>query len=62
MTPQPRPEWFFIVAGLFGLAAVRDAFFPHFFSLGQGHAVTYAAIAFLFVVLGFMKRDGARPT
>ena len=40
-----------LAAALFALAAVRDAFFPHFIASSTGHPATNAALAVFFVII-----------
>jgi len=56
-----RPTLFLIVAGLFALAAVRDAFFPHFFALGDGHPIGNAALAVCFMIFGVRAFSRSHP-
>jgi hypothetical protein len=57
---RARPTLYFIAGGLFAVAAIRDAFFPHFFSLGDGNPAISAALAVVFIGLGLMIRNAAR--
>jgi hypothetical protein len=50
----------FVAAGLFAVAAVRDAFFPHFFSLGNGDASGSAGLAVVFFIIAMGLRTRSR--
>ena len=45
------PTLWFVAAALFAVAAVRDAFVPHFIAAGNGHPITNAALAVFFGIL-----------
>jgi hypothetical protein len=43
---------FFVAGGLFALAAIRDIWFPHFFTTRPGNPVAELALGFFFIVFG----------
>ena len=54
-TKRATPILFLIAGGLFALAAIRDAFFPHFFAVDVGHPTSNAALAFFFMAIGAVQ-------
>lgn len=61
MFRTPYRLWF-VAAGLFAVAALRDAFFPTFFSLGNGHPVGNAALAVIFAIMGAGTKNRGHTT
>jgi hypothetical protein len=55
MATRRRSILFLMAGGLFAVAAVRDAFFPHFFARGVGHPAINAALAFFFIAFGALQ-------
>jgi hypothetical protein len=52
MATRPASLLFFVPGGLFALAAIRDAWFPHFFTTRPGNPALDFALAFFFIVFG----------
>jgi hypothetical protein len=55
------PVLFLAVGGLFLVAAMRDLFFPTFFSHGGGRPALSASIGVVFLVLGIAQRRQQDP-
>jgi hypothetical protein len=56
------PILFLVAAALFGLAAVRDTFLPHFFTTRDGNPASSAGIAVVFLVIGAAQLRNRRTS